>query len=202
MRKTAIIFVMFFIGLYSVAGAFDFEKKMGVGAFLDYGFGLGDAFGKQEHFGGQTVETKLGFSFGGQAMYGITSKIGIALVVDMLQWKMEYSGEGTEGFVDENEAYIKFNFNGMYFFHMESELVPFVEFGPGYYTFTGEGSDSHFGFNAGAGVFYFVRENLAGELGGRFHYLFSGESTESVDIPDEYFIEFHVGFKYFFGGME
>jgi opacity protein-like surface antigen len=201
-KKGLIILVaLMVLGSFSVASAFDFEGTMGFGAFFDYGIGFGSAFDDWELETDAVEEVSLGFSFGGQFMYGITSSIAIALLIDYQMISYDVTGENAGDYVvPDDENWIVINFNGMYFFGTESQIIPFVEAGLGYYMPSHEEADSKFGFNGGIGFFYFFQENMAVELGGRFHMILNSDSD--LDIDNTTYMDFRLGFKYFFGGME
>ena len=201
-KVTFILVTLLVLGSFTMASAFDLKGMMGIGAFVDYGFGFGDNFDDVDLGSGTTGETSLGFSFGAQFMYGLTDKIALAAVWDYVQIKFDVTGEEAEYYDDiDNESYMKFAANAMYFFNTEATLCPFVLVGPAFFVPSAEGADSKFGFNGGVGALYFMQENMAIEFGGTFNYVMDKDEDIGIDANTTY-AEIFVGFKYFFGGME
>lgn len=204
MKKVLLVLVtLMVLGSFTMANAFDLKGIMGIGAFVDYGFGFGDNFEDYEYTAIDAKETvSLGFSFGAQFMYGLTDNIALAIVWDYVQIKYGTEGADADQIEEyDNESFMKFNANVMYFFNTEATLCPFVFVGPGYYVPSHEEADSKFGFNGGIGALYFFQENMALEFGGVFHYIFDKDEDKGIDATTT-FAEVFVGIKYFFGGME
>lgn len=186
------------------------RARSGWGAFGGYGFGVGDRFEDIEIDMAYNIveESSMGFTFGGQIMYGFSPKFAFALVWDWIQWKYDISGDTEMWFGEtdiDDEYLMKFNTTLMYFFDTKARFCPFVEAGPGFYINSHEEADNRFGITAGAGALYFFQPVYAIEFGGRFHHIFDSEDAPSEfaeDIPSTSFFELFVGFKYFFGRWE
>jgi Outer membrane protein beta-barrel domain len=198
-KKVTALVVLVIIGVFTSASGFDFDGRIAIGGFVDYSFGMGSNF-DDVVVEDTTLETSLGFSFGGELIYGITSSIALAARFDYVMVNFNYSGMGSADLIDpKNENIIALNINGMYFFGTDARIIPFVEAGPGFYIPSKDGADSKFGLNAGAGFLYFFQEDIAFEFGGRYHLIF--DCDDELDKDKTTYIDFHAGLNFFLGGM-
>ena len=191
--KKLLVFVtlVMVIALVSSASAIDQKGKFSLGGYGGYAFGFGDVFKKYE-YSGFSVQCKTTFSFGAKVKYGLTPNIALAGAIDYQSGKTEakgnFAGFGVSGSVDWHWTGILAN--GVYFFTPEAKTCPYVTAGVGYYI-PNEG-DSKPGVNAGAGVEYFFKPNLALDAGARFHMIFTEDKSTT-------YIQILVGLTYYFG---
>ncbi len=180
----------------------DLKGKMAGTVFLDYGIGFGDQF-KSITLAGEgfeiTAKNKLNVSFGGKFMYGVAPKIAVAGILDYQMAKAEASatiaGFGSTS-TSANYHIFEISANGMYFFSPEKKLCPYIEAGPGMYSFGGSGSSStKIGVNAGFGGAYMINEKIAIDAGGRFHMVFT-------DVKNTTYVDIHAGVSFFFGATK
>jgi len=172
----------------------ELQGKMAAGAFLNYGIGFGDMF-KTISIPGSESKNTLGLSFGGKFLYGIAPKIAVKGLLDyqIESYKVTLI---TNPQVETKTNYhiLEISANGMYFFSPEKKMCPYIEVGPGIYSFGGGGSSSSkFGINAGVGGTYMINEKLAIDAGGRFHMIFT-------DVKKTTYADIHAGISIFFGG--
>jgi hypothetical protein len=203
MKKVlSLLIVVMLIGAVSVSGQAigDLKGKMAAGAFINFGIGFGDQFkSTTAYFGGYSVtaKNKLQGSIGGQFLYGVAPKIAVKGILDYQKEKYEITGSHTGLTASSTYHILEISANGMYFFSPEKRLCPFVEAGPGMYSFGGSGSSSStkIGVNAGVGGDYLINEKFAIDGGARFHIVFT-------DIKNTTYLDIHAGVSYFFGAKK
>ncbi|MCX6831880.1 MAG: hypothetical protein NT028_07045 [candidate division Zixibacteria bacterium] len=194
MKKILVLVaVIMLFGMTAVYGQAigDLKGKMAVGGFLDYGIGFGDQF-KSFDYVGFTAKSSLGLSFGGKFLYGVAPKIAVKGLFDYQTESYKVTILGVEA--KSSYHILEISANGMYFFSPEKKMCPYVEAGPGMYSFgDGGSSTSKIGVNAGIGGIYMINEKLAIDAGGRFHMIFT-------DVKKTNYVDIHAGVSFFLGG--
>lgn len=182
MKKLPLLFtVLFVMGSFTSAFAIDQTGKFAWGGTLGYSFGSGDAFIKYreyEHWCNyRTYE--VNFSLGMKVKYGINRNFAVAGIIEV------QSGELTEkrGFLGhplDHKSYDWLNLLGSAIFSLspEEKIVPYLGGGVGLYAPWGETGPlghqiAYLGIHGGGGMEYFLKDNLALDVGARFHKIFN-----------------------------
>jgi len=186
MKKLPLLFtVLFVMGSFTSAFAIDQTGKFAWGVTPGYSFGSGDAFIKyREYERRRDYRTyEVNFSLGMMVKYGINRNFAVGGIIEV------QSGELTEkrgylGYPVAHRSYDWLNLLATLMFRSPSEekIVPYVGGGVGVYAPEGEeagllpfggSSQLGYGFHVGGGMEYFFKNNIALDVGARFHKIFN-----------------------------
>jgi hypothetical protein len=197
LKKLLELFVLVMVlALVSPASAIERTGKFAMGGYGGYSFGFGNTFKKWEYWR-ETFQNKLNFAFGGKVEYWLTPDFALVGGLDYQSGKWEYDVSEWEYEYDVSESeswhWIGILANGMYVFSPTAKTSPYVTAGGGFYI-PDEG-DSKPGINAGIGVEHFFQDNLALDVGARFHMIFK-EGLEEENIK---YVQIFGGMIFYLG---
>jgi len=211
MKKFAIGVLVVLMAMAGTVSAQDLTKVFSAGVFFDYGIGFGDAFDdysyEEEDFS-VSAESKLSYSFGALVRYNFAPAMGVLGMADYQVWKYDYSySYDIEGFSggesdSENEHFLALCADFAYYLMPGEKTQPYLAIGPGVYMFSGDDSETKFGFNGVFGVIHFVGEKIAIDARAQFHMIPSAYTTINEDGEEEdkaiTAAQIHLGVSYFF----
>ena len=194
-KLTVWLTLLLVVALVASASAIDQKGKFAIGGYGGYSFGFGDVFKEYELFGVK-YQSKVTFSFGAKAKYGVTNNLALVGAFDYQGTKSE--AEGTFEFMGESypvsesvsSHWLGILANGVYTLSPEKKTCPYLTGGVGFYI-PDEG-DSKPGINLGGGVEHFFKPNLALDAGARFHMIFTEDKSTT-------YAQILVGLTYYLG---
>ncbi len=201
MKKLAPFFCLVFVlGSFGSASAVDQTGKWAFGGHFGYSFGFGDAFkeyGRSDDdlltgYEDAMYENKVTYSFWGNVRYGLNPNWAVMAVLDYQAGGIDVTGTVGDVSGSINDTYNWTSISGNLLFNLspEKNTCPYLAGGGGYYI--PQEGDSKPGINAGAGIEHFFQENLALDLGTRFHMIFTeGQNTNYLNM--------YLGFNYYLG---
>jgi len=199
MKKLTILFALIFVlGTFTSVSAIDRTGTFAVGGHLGYSFGFGDAFKEMEwteQWGtsnwGFKYENKLTYSFWADLKYGLTPNFALMACVDYQAGDTDVSGTfgGYSGSASGTYDWTNVTGNAVVTLSPEKNTCPYLTFGTGIY-FNEDISKP--GINLGGGIEHFFQENLALDVGTRYHMIFTeGQNTNYINV--------YAGLNYYLG---
>jgi hypothetical protein len=199
MKKLTILFVLIFVlGTFTSVSAIDRTGTFAVGGHLGYSFGFGDAFKEMEwteQWGtsnwGFKYENKVTYSFWADVKYGVTPNFALMACVDYQAGDMNVSGTFGDysGSASGTYDWTSVLGNAVFILSPAKNTCPYFAFGTGIY-FNEDVSKP--GINLGGGIEHFFQENLAFDVGTRYHMIF----TENQNTN---YINLYAGLNYYIG---
>jgi hypothetical protein len=200
MKKLTLLFgLIFVLASFGSASAIDRTGTFSVGGHVGYSFGFGNVFDEYEVSGEDWLlgewdakyQNKVTYSFWGNIKYGVTPNFAVMAAVDYQAGDVDVSATlgGFSGGVSESYHWTSVLGNGIFTLSPERNTCPYLTFGGGIY-FNDDVSEP--GANFGGGIEHFFQDNLALDVGTRYHMIFTeGESTNYLNI--------YGGLNYYFG---
>ena len=200
MKKLPILVVVFFVlGSFGSAGAVDRTGTFAVGGHFGYSVGFGDVFEKYEISGYQldlgswsaSYQNKVTYGLWGNVRYGLNRNWGLMAIVDYQAGDVEASAgiAGLSGSVSDTYHWTNVSADAILTLAPEKRTCPYFFFGGGMY-FNEDASEP--GVNLGGGIEHFIQENLALDVGTRYHMIFTeGDQTNYLNI--------YGGVNFYFG---
>jgi hypothetical protein len=200
MKKLTLLFsLLFILGLFSSASAIDQTGKFAIGGHFGYSFGFGDVFKEYEVGGDDLVlgeweakyQNKVTYSFWGDVKYGISPNFALMASVDYQAGDVDVSATLGELSGGRSDSYHWTSVlgNGIFNLTPEKNTCPYFTLGGGIY-FNDDVSEP--GINLGGGIEHFFQDNLALDVGTRYHMIFTeGEKTNYLNI--------YAGLNYYIG---
>lgn len=199
MKKLAAVFgLIFVLGLFTSASAMDQTGKFGIGGHFGYSFGFGDVFDEYEWSGLWGTEyvvlkyqNKVTYSFLGNVKFWVSPTWALLAAVDYQAGDVDVTGSIGDVSTGISESYNWTSVMGnvVYTIPTQSWTCPYLTVGGGIY-FNDDVSEP--GINLGGGIEHFFQDNLALDVGTRYHMIFTeGESTNYLNI--------YGGLNYYFG---
>jgi hypothetical protein len=200
MKKLAFLFTLIFVlGTFTSAFAIDRTGVFAIGGHAGYSFGFGDVFKEYEISGYDLAlgewavryQNKVTYGFWGNVRYGITPNFGLMGVVDYQAGDVEASAAlgGLGGSASGTYDWTSVQGNAIFTLSPEKNTCPYFTFGGGLY-FMNDTSEP--GINLGGGIEHFFQENLAFDVGTRYHMIF----TENQNTN---YINLYAGLNYYIG---
>jgi hypothetical protein len=200
MKKLFILVVMLFVlGLFGSASALDRTGTFAVGGHFGYSFGFGDVFEKYEVSGYElglgswsaSYQNKVTYSFWGNVKYGLNPNWALMAAVDYQAGDVEASASiaGMSGAVSDTYHWTSVLANAVWTLSPEKNTCPYFTLGSGIY-FNDNVSEP--GVNFGGGIEHFFQENLALDVGTRYHMIFT-------DVDNTSYLNVYGGVNFYFG---
>jgi opacity protein-like surface antigen len=207
MKKWSLLFsILLVVGSFSSTLAVDQTGKFSLGGTVGYSLGLGDAFTEYKDYElrSQYRTYKVNFSLGIKFNYGISRNFAIGGIIE------GQSGELTEknyyGIVNHRSYdWLNLLANVDFRLSQEEKIVPYLGGGIGFYV--AEENDLQgeqiavVGIHIGGGMEYFLKNNLALDVGARFHRIFNG-IVRYTDFPEDKnitYINIYAGLNVYLG---
>jgi hypothetical protein len=198
-KLSLLICLLFVLGSFTSASALDQTGKFAVGGHFGYSFGFGDAFKKYEVVNGDVstgyweskCQNKVTYSFWGNVKYGLNPNLALMAVVDYQAGDVEVTGTVGDigGSVSDSYHWTSVLGNLLFNLSPEKNTCPYFTGGGGLYM---NEDVSKPGVNLGGGIEHFFQENLALDVGTRFHMIFTeGQKTNYLNA--------YVGLNYYLG---
>jgi opacity protein-like surface antigen len=181
-QRTPLLFaVLFVIGSFTSAFAIDQTGKFAWGGTLGYSIGFGDAFRKYTEYERlreyRTYE--VDFSLGIKVKYAINRYLAVEGIVEVQSGEV-IEKRGFFGGEVETHNYDWLNLLGSAIFRLplREKGVPYFSVGIGLYANNSEinptgQQNAEMGIHLGGGIEYFFKNNLALDVGARFHKIFN-----------------------------
>ena len=199
MKKLSIVFTLLFIlGSFASASAVDQTGKFAVGGHFGYSFGFGDAFKKYEWeedwgtgYEGLKRQNKVTYSFWGNVKYGLSPNWALMGALDYQAGDVEFSATGGGITPDVNESYDWTSILGNLVLTLspEKQTCPYFTGGGGIYI---NDDVTKPGMNFGGGIEHFFQNNLALDVGARYHMIFTEENSPN-------YVSVYAGINYYLG---
>ena len=201
MKKLSLLFtVLFVLGSFASASAIDQTGKFAVGGHLGYSFGFGDAFKEYKWtyddpllgYWEAKYQNKVTYSFWGNVKYGLNPNLALMGAVDYQAGDIEVSATvgDISGSASESYNWTSVLGNLVFTLSPEKKTCPYFTGGSGFYI--PEEGDSKPGINVGGGMEHFFQDNLALDVGARFHMIFTEELKTN-------YLNIYAGLNYYFG---
>jgi hypothetical protein len=201
MKKLTLLFgLIFILGSFASASAIDQTGRFAVGGHLGYSLGFGEVFDEYEWGGywgteywGVKYQNKVTYSFLGNIKYCFSPNWAVLGALDYQAGDVEVSGTvaGFSTGISESYDWTAVIGNVVYTISPQNKTCPYVTAGGGMYI-----SDdvSEPGANCGLGVEHYFKNNLALDVGARYHMIFTEDkSTNYVNVYAG--INFYLGAK-------
>lgn len=199
MKKLAVVFgLIFVLGLFTSASAMDKTGKFGIGGHFGYSFGFGDVFDEYEWAGQWGTEyvvvkyqNKVTYSFLGNVKFWVSPTWALLGAVDYQAGEVDVTGsiaDLTTG-ISESYDWTSVIGNVVYTIPTQTWTCPYLTAGGGIY-FNDDISEP--GINLGGGIEHFFQDNLALDVGTRYHMIFTEEEKTN-------YLNLYAGLNYYFG---
>ncbi len=201
MKKLTLIFgLIFILGSFASASAIDQTGRFAIGGHLGYSFGFGEVFDEYEWGGywgteywGVKYQNKVTYSFLGNVKYYFSPNWAVLGALDYQAGDVEVTGTvaGFSTGISESYDWTAVLGNVVYTISPQNKTCPYFTAGGGMYM-----SDdvSEPGANLGFGVEHYFQNNLALDVGARYHMIFTEDnSTNYVNVYAG--INFYLGAK-------
>ncbi len=198
-KLTILVGVLFVLGSFGSAAAIDRTGTFSVGGHCGYSFGFGDTFEKYEISGYElglgswsaNYQNKVTYSFWGNVKYGLNPNWALMASIDYQAGDVEASANigSLGGSIGDSYHWTSALANVVVTLSPEKHTCPYFTFGGGMY-FNDDYSEP--GINLGGGIEHFVQDNLALDMGTRYHMIF----TESNNTN---YLNIYGGINYYFG---
>jgi len=199
MKKLSLLFsLLFVLVLFNSASAIDQTGKFAIGGHFGYSFGFGDAFKEYEwgeywgtEYWGVKYQNKVTYSFWGNVKYGLNPNLALVGVVDYQAGDVEFTGSvgDISGSISESYHWTGVFGNLLFNLSPEKNTCPYFCGGGGAYI---NDDVTKPGVNLGGGIEHFFQENLALDVGTRYHMIFTeGKKTNYLNI--------YAGINYYLG---
>ncbi len=197
-KLTIFVAVLFILGSFASAAAIDRTGTFAIGGHFGYSFGFGEAFKEIEwgqEFGtsywGFRYENEVTYSFWGNIKYCVSPKFALTGIVDYQAGDVNVNstfGDYTST-VSESYNWTSVLGNAIFSFNPDRNTSPYFTFGGGVY-FNDDVSEP--GINVGGGLEHFFQDNLALDVGTRYHMIFT-------DPDNTNYVSIYGGINYYFG---
>lgn len=198
MKKLAILFgLLFILGSFSSASAIDQTGKFAIGGHLGYSFGFGDAFKEYEcgeHWGteylGIKYQNKVTYNFLGNVKYWLNPNWAFLGAVDYQAGDVKFTGT----VADYSPSVSGYDWtailgNAVYNVSPDNRTCPYFAGGGGIYI---NDDVTKPGVNFGAGFEHFFQNNLALDVGARYHMIFTEDNSTN-------YVNAYAGINYYLG---
>jgi hypothetical protein len=201
MKKLSLLIgLLFVLGSFTSASALDQTGKFAVGGHFGYSFGFGDVFKEYEigyddpltGYWGLKYQNKVTYSFWGNVKYGLNPNLALMAVVDYQAGDVEVTGTVGDIGGSVSDSYHWTSVLGDLLFNLspDNKTCPYFFGGGGLYI--PEEGDSKPGINLGGGIEHFFQENLALDVGARYHMIFTEEQKTN-------YLNVYAGVNYYLG---
>ena len=199
MKKLSLLFgLVFVLGLFASASAIDQTGKFAVGGHLGYSFGFGDVFKEYEGVYGSPLtgfeeykyQNKVTYCFWGNIKYGLNPNLALMGIVDYQAGDVDASTGVTAYGISDSYHWTSVLGNLLFNLSPEKITCPYFFGGGGLYI--PEEGDSKPGINLGGGIEHFFQDNLALDVGARYHMIFTEEEKTN-------YLNVYAGLNYYFG---
>lgn len=200
MKKLSLLFgLLFVLGSFTSASAVDQTGKFAVGGHFGYSFGFGDAFKEYEwgeywgtEYWGYKYQNKVTYSFWGNVKYGLNPNLALMGAVDYQAGDIEVTATvgDISGSASGSYSWTSVLGNLLFTLSPEKKTCPYFTGGSGFYI--PEEGDSKPGINVGGGMEHFFQDNLALDVGTRYHMIFTEEKNTN-------YLNIYAGLNYYFG---
>jgi hypothetical protein len=199
MKKLSLLFgLLFVLGSFASASAIDQTGKFAIGAHFGYSFGFGDAFKEYEwgeywgtEYWGVKYQNKVTYSFLGNVKYWLNPNWALLGAVDYQAGDIEVT-ETVAGYsagVSESYDWTTILGNAVYNVSPDNRTCPYFTGGGGIYI---NDDVSKPGINFGGGLEHFFKNNLALDMGARYHMIFTEDNSTN-------YINVYAGINYYLG---
>jgi len=200
MKKLSLLIgLLFVLGSFTSASALDQTGKFAVGGHFGYSFGFGDAF-KEYKWSDEGLPTgyeesmrqnKVTYSFWGNVRYGLNPNWAVMAVVDYQAGDVDVTGivGDVSGRVEDTYNWTGVLGNLLFNLTPEKNTCPYFCGGGGVYI---NDNVTEPGVNLGGGIEHFFQENLALDVGTRYHMIFTEDQKTN-------YLNIYVGLNYYLG---
>ncbi|NIM99705.1 MAG: outer membrane beta-barrel protein [candidate division Zixibacteria bacterium] len=199
MKKLAVVFgLIFVLGSFTSASAMDQTGKFAIGGHFGYSFGFGDVFDEYEWAGQWGTEyvvvkyqNKVTYSFLGNVKFWVSPTWALLGAVDYQAGEVDVTGSIADLSTGISESYDWTSVIGnvVYTIPTQTWTCPYLTAGGGIY-FNDDISEP--GINLGGGIEHFFQDNLALDVGTRYHMIFTEEERTN-------YLNLYAGLNYYFG---
>ena len=199
MKKLTLLFgLLFILGSFSSAFAIDQTGKFAIGAHFGYSFGFGEVFDEYEWDGywgteywGVKYQNKVNYSLLGNVKYWFSPNWSLLGALDYQAGDVEVTGSvaGFSTGISESYDWTGILANMVYSISPNNKTCPYFGGGGGVYM-----SDdvTEPGVNFCGGIEHFFKNNLALDVGARYHMIFTEEKNTN-------YVNVYAGINYYLG---